>query len=272
MGKKQEYHENWKRCDISYLVHHFHQFTGKNDSKHHERLKAVHLEKKDIDVLFGDPACVEYFNIWMGLDSQKSSPESFTFKPTIEVKLKDVKDPIIKAFQYGEPKVSPKSPVPDHQVPLPFKEWMVKNWMELDTSLVDDAFVAFLPDKNRVIPAAASPGPPNLLQRLLGYHFTDDSTNRKGSIVEGINKEILLFIRKQTAITRFIFHLGVDNNRAGHKDQFNFTPVFEITSVGGPKNIDSYLLGLKSFKVPSVGSSLTTNTYVEYLAPCPSTC
>lgn len=243
--------EKWKACDISQLVNHFHKLK----ESQYERLEALHLNAEDLTDLFNNGSELFSFDIKMGLKN-KRSVDKFSFRPTIKVNYANGKASLEKKFRFGLGAI----PADASRVPYAFKEWMTKNWMELDSSLIDDAFVAFLPDKNA--PKTDKPGLPNPYKRLLSYHFT-----------KSINKDFFEFLLTYKGEINYLaFHLGIDKNKIEHKDQFNFSPVIEV-NVSKKTLSDDFIekvhrWGLRSFETKKDQEVV----YYEYLAPCPSTC
>jgi hypothetical protein len=245
----------WKKCDVNKLVEHFHAY--KKTHSQFERLNMVSLTKKQIAKLFNSNKTIKSFDVFFGLDKKTSPTDEFTFRPTITVQYSN-NSSLTMEFRHGK-EINPKTSA---VVPHQFKEWLTKNWMELDGSLIDDVFGSFFPTtgpKNPILPQMRKP------QRLLGYHFTKEH-----------NTEFLDFINKsKKKIQQFWFHLGVDMNKSGHEKEFVFSPVFEVhTPVLRREDIVSvHRSGLRTTPLKNTKNVILNEAvYYEYLKPCPSTC
>jgi hypothetical protein len=244
----------WRRCDVDTLIHHFHRFDGRSQF---DRLEAVHLDKNLLEILFPPEKDIHSFDIDMGLDSVVSVESTYTFSPTIRVKYNDDESAMTeKVFIQGIPPDLRDS----SQVPVVFKEWVVKNWMELKLEWFDDVFTAAL---KRDSPEERKKTPFDIMtsHRLLGYHFTDT-----------INDSFLEFIREHRGnLDLLVFHMGVDMNKFQHKELFSFSPVFEVhvRDLTEEQVRELRSAGLRCIPKAKKGEEVV---YYEYSAPCPSTC
>jgi hypothetical protein len=244
--------ENWKTCDVNNLATNFHRYD--KSSEQHDRLEMLYLEPYDVEALFTTTNEIESFAIHLALDKEAPQLDAFNFRPLISVKHKDTRKgvPVEKSFQPG--------PTPEDTVaavPFIFKEWLTKNWMELDTNLIDDVFTAsFGPEgsENKLQPVKRAN------KRLTSYYFSKE-----------LNPIFFEFIRThQFNIKHFIFHLGIDMNKFNHKDQFTFSPVFEVhIHKQEDQNVTIHQHGIRSSPSNDPGTDIA---YFEYSAPCPSTC
>lgn len=280
----------WRECDVNQLAGHFHKFSEWNSmsESQFERLGELHLTNKELKELFSAPDNIESFDIRMGLDSEVSSKDKFTFKPVINVRYAKGK-PKEKEFHHG-PVPTLRQAVADTntnqsaRVPAQFKSWLTKNWMELDASMIDDVFTASTDatsDQNKVMENKRNGIPiKRINQRLHSYHFT-----------ENLNDAFFHFIRNlkkygpDTRLDYFVLHLGVDMNKLAHKEMFSFSPVFEVRLIGAkPQQIvELRASGLRCVPEVFVSAHREKNesqvvytgnetVYYEYVMPCPPTC
>lgn len=255
MTKAEKAAKKWKQCDVSKLVRHFHQFGAQSQ---YERLEAVHLTEESLDELFPIGEKIKSLDIQLGTSEKRSPIKRFTFQPYATVTFENKKNPDPKPFTHG---IGGK-PIDAQIVPYEFKEQLCKNWRELDINLMDDVFKAN--SKEKVQESDGAPSVRSTPKRLLGYHFTKE-----------INPVLLKVLNeRKTQIVDFIFHLGVDMNKFSAKDQFSFSPIFELRFANQPileeKQAFAYSLhklGVRSFETK--GGDLV---YLEYVLPCPSTC
>lgn len=271
----------WKKCDVNKLVEHFHRYDkDKDDGRGQvDRLGVLHLDAEKRARLFpekkhaaGKKLTITSFHISFGLDEEKSPTDRFTFRPAIHVVFSDgCKEDA--EFDYGLPKEDGSqitNEVHNNVVPPPFKEWLSKNWMELDINLVDDVFVAFpKPDVSKTEKTLVPPRRESV--RLRGYHFTSTTNN-----------EFLKFINDclERPMLQFYFHLGIDMNKFGHKEEFSFSPVFEVVIPEPPPRIvvDIHRYGLRSVQIKGEDEQgkdikiLGESVFYEYMMPCPSSC
>jgi hypothetical protein len=256
--------ELWKKCDVNKLAEHFHCYRPLDSQ--FERLSTVNLNDETIKWLLLGNGKITSFEISFGLDEKVSPAEKFTFSPVISVVYSN-KDTGAAGFHHVK---KTRSMPPDGvtfapdvaEVPEEFKDWMVKNWIELDVSLIDDVFKAT--PKKKVGESMTRRDP----QRLLKYCFTETTNSAFLKFINDI-------IENNILIERFYFHLGVDMNKFNHKEEFGFAPVLEVQI---PKTTDEFLLkihraGLRSKLMKNAKEEDVEGVYYyEYLTPCPSTC
>jgi hypothetical protein len=256
----QQRTDYWKECDVNKLTGHFHQYGGSKVSQF-ERLSMISLGSADIQTLFQKTKVIHSLSIHFGLDNETSLTDAFTFTPMITVNHKGnrVLNPPTAAFKHGLVQTTTGAA----KVPHEFKEWLNRNWMELDVSLVDDVFTSSFEahDKKTRKPVPFK----RISKRLLAYHFTNST-----------NPDLYHFIRKhKNRIEQFIVHLGVDKNKLGHKEEFAFSPVIELHLLKPKKpNVlyqDIHEMGLKSSPFAN-NDKKRGIVYFEYISPCPPSC
>jgi hypothetical protein len=272
--------DRWRECDVNHLAGHFHRFqkTDEDHTSQFVRLGQLYLYKADLDSLFPAGTKIESFHIRLGLDAPNK--DNYTFMPEISVKHTD--KTLDLGFFYGpsphrmqpqpaDPCVAlPQEAKPSAKIPPILKDWLTKNWMELDASLIDDVFTSSAyPEmdaaereehKKLGLPIQRTN------QRVYAYHF-NSKTNK--AFFECID-------RHKGKIQYLTFHLGVDMNKFAHKEMFSFSPVFEVY-LCNPNQEDIRHLrasGLRCIPVKDDNDKLTNDevAYYEYSAPCPSTC
>jgi hypothetical protein len=260
----------WKKCDVNKLVEHFHSYSRRTSQ--YERLSMLSLKVDDLEELFPKDKNVTSFDISFALTNETSLTDQFTFKPIISVHYDGLTSPSIqKEFQYGPVPINYNDAPPvstgDAPVPYEFKEWITQNWMELNINLIDDVFTASFADETS--PKHKSIPEKRITQRLLAYYFTDKINNKLFSFVTSLKKD-------KASLSQFILHLGVDMNKFDHKDQFSFSPVFElrIKNASDAIKLLAYNLGLRTSALKKDGKVLNEDhpVYFEYGTPCPSTC
>lgn len=266
----------WKECDVNKLVEHFHRYDKRKDNGHGqvERLGMLSLDREKRGRLFpkktgaaGEKITITSFHISFGLDEKESPVDKFTFRPSITVVFSDNSMEHAE-FDQDMPMEGSQisNEIHNNVVPSPFKEWLSKNWMELDVNLIDDVFVAFSNNpplatgEKRLVPPRREP------LRLRGYHFTSKD-----------NEEFWKFMNDHLgSIDEFYFHLGIDMNKFGHKEEFSFSPVFEVI-IPEPAHdvvvVRIHRYGLRSTQiVDKNGKVVGESVLYEYMKPCPSTC
>lgn len=243
----------WKKCDVNNLAASFHRYDGNSQ---HERISTLHLDKNDLKELFPKKEELVSFQLTFGLNEETTSDYPVAF--VVIISASHASGLITeKLFRYGRP----SDPVASAKVPFEFKEWLHKNWMELDMSQVDDVFAASLPtklsrlEKNTVLVKRTT-------QRLLSYPFAAKDRN-----------EIFFNFIKQnkSLIQNLVFHMGVDMNKYNHKEEFSFSPIMEAKFIkASPKEImQIYRSGLRC--IPA-DNKKDDSAYYEYMKPCPPTC
>lgn len=268
----------WQTCAVNNLAGQFHQFD--NESQY-TRLEYLFLDPVDMYNNLFPPKDktpnmeISSFTIRLALDKNAEKKKKFAFKPRIIVNyldLSDKKKPKQRSaegqFEY-EGQTSLKKNATE--IPSPLKDSLCRNWKELDVSLIDDVFVASVENGKSGIAPVRKPSGQDGSQanrRLLSYHYSPDNDNR----------DFWSFINDHRGrIYQFIFHLGVDMNKFHHKDQFSFSPIFEV-HVSGVSEQQVHKLrkaGLRCIptgapdKVTGLGSEVV---YYEYSSPCPSSC
>lgn len=289
MGNKKKNNHRaayWRECDVNHLAGHFHRFNKEDTMRasQFERLGELHLTGKELKKLFSQPSHIDSFDIRLGLDKKVSTKNEFTFRPVISVIKKGKKKEM--EFHHGpfpNPKLARTNSITKQsaEVPVHFKSWLIKNWMELDASLIDDVFTASFNDTDMNANTQAGLPVKRDNRRLISYHFN-----------EGNNVAFLNFIRNmpkygpEARLDYFTFHLGVDMNKLAHKEMFTFSPVFEVRLTGvKPEKISelraSGLRCVPEILIPEPAEAkkgeqvvYTGNetVYYEYIAPCPPTC
>jgi len=265
----------WRKCNVNNLAENFHRYENETSDYQFERLRTLSLSTPDIERCFKENGTIDSFNIAFGLHEKISSPDSYNFTVMIRVRLVgNTAQHVIHTeavFNPIKPKVPQDASPGTAKVPPIFKEWLTKNWLELDVNLLDDVFTACpvvtMPLQPIVPPGTPTPTTPMLTQRqpkrLRSYHFNDKA-----------NTAFLMFINKHKLdIQDFQFHLGVDMNKFQHREEFGFSPVFEVHL---PKLSESDLAemhrqGLRSYLI-EVDGKIKDAVLFEYSSPCPSSC
>jgi hypothetical protein len=259
--------ENWKQCDVLYLANHFHMLESK--SKQFIRLDSVHLDSTDIERLFIGKAEIQSIDISFGLSELVSPTHKLTFAPIIKIQFIDSINQEVAEFKPVMPKNEPG--LADAKVPYPFKEALSKNWMELDTNLLDDIFMSRVKagSKNAQDPNAKNASQPFFnVQRLHGYHFCCSK-----------NEELFKYVNTNRHIlVQFIMYLGVDLNKFGDPYEFSFSPIFGLVFSSAPSEPQGLAKTLTVRSAKEITERLgreevtSTTVYFEYMKPCPSTC
>tara|TARA_A100000171_G_C2140267_1_gene154724 strand:+ start:3516 stop:4262 length:747 start_codon:yes stop_codon:yes gene_type:complete len=242
--KAIDYIDNWKKCDISRLVNHFHFIKGKDISSQYQRVQSMTLKTDSLkaSLLKND---IKSMAIHMGLSKAQAKPEELSFSPVFSV-IGTIGKPTYDDFSILEG--DPKGIVPES-----FKQALSNNWLMTDQSMIDDLFVAVSTDKN-------SPQ----LQRLHSYQITREINDLLFSILT--DKGIV------SKMKSLHFHLGADMNKYSDKYAFTFSPVIELVI---EKLDDEELLRVAKLGMRSNISLMDDeddSIFIEYLKPCPSTC
>jgi len=252
----------WKECDVNSLAAHFHQLS----SGQYERICQLYLSKDDIDKLFPPDQTLRSFDIVLALNSKDPILNAYTFRPYVSSIISDISSApsnVELDFQLdlATPRLSAK-------VPEQLKDWLNKNWMELEINLIDDVFTTTVPDLTKEARYVSM----KIKKRLMMYRFIPNVYNDRNEIVRaGINPEFFDFINKVKGnIDYLIFYLGVDMNKYGHQDQFGFSPIFEVHfKPTSPKQVwEIRRLGIRCIPDPNGDET----GFYEYMSPCPSTC
>jgi len=245
----------WKKCDVNSLAGHFHKY---NAVSQFERLGQLYLNKVDLDVLFPEGKEIHSFDINLALDNDVSRIDAFTFRPFIKVTYVDKTEAVERMFHYTA-EVAPRPEKTAVKVPLPFKDWLCANWMDLDVSLIDDVFAAAFDGLIDI----TEPNLPKLRvnKRLLSYHFNDK-----------YNTAFRDFLRDLAGhLDQFVFYLGIDMNKFFHKDLFTFSPIYEVRTYGVTEE-QLYKIRRSGLRCVPHAERGVESVYYEYSSPCPSSC
>jgi hypothetical protein len=242
----------WKKCDVNNLAASFHCFDGNSQ---HERISTLHLTRRDLKSLFPKDEQVTAFQLTFGLNEETTHGYPVAFR--VMIKVSHFSGLVTgKPFRWGLPADLAAS----SKVPFEFKEWLHKNWMELDMSQVDDVFTASLPPDPPQSVISDVPAK-RITQRLLCYPFAGN----KNDIFFGFIKDNI------SRIQNLIFHMGVDMNKYNHKEKFSFSPIMEAQfKKPSPEDLTKiYRSGLRC--IPT-GNDDEDSAFYEYMKPCPPTC
>lgn len=264
--------DRWRKCNVNNLAEHFHRYV--NDGKilghqQFERMRFLNLSNEALIRLcfkpnpIGEQKQLTSLVINLALDKDPSPVNAFTFNAEITANYNSG-EIVTEVFQsHNAIEAIQKSPAAytgSEQVPPTFKGWLTKNWLELDITLIDDVF------------AACEHGEPGTrvthrpLNRLFGYHFGPTA-----------NTHFLHFLNEHLGeIENFYLHLGVDMNKFAHREEYSFSPVFEVHL---PKNLEDHEVvsifrhGLRGATEPEELAKLNIlPVYYDYSSPCPSSC
>ncbi|MCE7993479.1 MAG: hypothetical protein HEP71_15940 [Roseivirga sp.] len=250
MDKKMisDHIENWQCCDIAQLVNHFHFMEkDKSGDLQQMRLGALVLEGEALSLLKSDS--LKSLTLHMALTKKEAVNGEATFAPILEV----CKEGGLEGSATFKP-YSSDAPY-SGLVPGVFKEAVNRNWLLIDSTLVDDLFLAYKPTEKNQIPQ---------LQRLLRYHISKKTNT--------LLFDVLTMKGVQDNLKAIDLYMGADMNKLDDKGAFTFTPVIVLRT---KKLDDETLLAIAKKGLRSFGGLTDDDddeVLFEYLKPCPSTC
>jgi len=241
--------DNWRRCDINQLAHHFHIYN--QDSRQFERVGVFDLTPPKGTII---PKRNDGLEIRMSLTSPDSKPETVTFQPLIVLRVpvgdkpeEESEEPNI--LSNGKPLYS-TSNVGAAKVPKQYLETVSSNWQALDQAKIDDAFLAMIP---------LGLGGNAVLQRLSGYIINSE-----------YNKSLYDFLMAHNQpgqLKKLKLHLGVDFNKRPDNEEFQFAPVVEVRVKTGEAKLKDF----EGTTIVDINDDEAT-VYFQYMRPCPPFC
>lgn len=279
----KQFPTNWINSDPSDLARHFYgtikqQELSDSFTNQLVRVNELSLPLDSLLKHFTTGSKVKKVIIEMGFSSEISKNASMSFAPTFTAELEDVEDPIGPIAFIAPEYSSKKSNIShnrlgDSPIPEDLKQYLKQNWNQLDNSLIDDIFMAYVPPKNNT--DTKQP----IMSRLLRYVFKPSSASDTNG---DINSSLIDLLNEITSnkndinntpiLNSFTLHLGVDYNKLNHKDQFTFSPILELNY---PTPLLSPVAARKLHRSGIrfiLNDDDTETALLEYVRPCPSTC
>lgn len=247
---------NWEEGTAGSMVDHFNYFDLKpanGGGGQHRRMPCLILTDTQLSTLFNSKKHIVNLAISLGLQIHKKQS---VFCPVIEC-FYDQGDPEITAFTFDSHAASQSTlrrSYTDSRIPELLAHTLCRNWLQLENNQLLTVFNRITSDQT---------------ERVLSYKFRNEPVK----VGESENHRLLSFMNNHLGnIKEFCFYLGVDLNKAGHRNQFSFSPVIEVKTNGQLSDDEVIRLhreGTMTYYSKSDDSELV---FFEYISPCPATC
>ncbi|RJE75047.1 hypothetical protein [Reichenbachiella sp. MSK19-1] len=256
LEQANERHQNWIQCSVFDLARNFDGInllteintppvTQFSRVSTYDMLMPDALSTKSVDTEMTSAV------LFMGLSAVNPINTEVTFAPYFEINYADSSKAYVSMDINTPDQSTDHDPnLEDSIISERLKDTLIRNWMTLDSHLLDDIFT-----REELINRR------NERVRLMGYKFGEGTPNT--IFLDCMNEH-------RGNISRVSLHMGMDYNKFQQGDQFSFSPILEI-------QLNSTLNHEEIGKIHEFGAryeatAKASTIVIEYITPCPTTC